>query len=148
MSIRTSFIYGYGFYCDCDDNQLIAFITNHKESFCKTEEEKRLCLHLMAHAEKECDLKDFYCNTTGLTEKGAIIATIMSRETGIQFRYYTPDDDCNTPAAIVFTEKYPWQLNQIERTLTEETLSAICAKYINELNISEKPDHLELKYFG
>ena len=40
MSMRSSFIYGYGFNSDWDDGKLIDFIKNHKEAFCKTDGEK------------------------------------------------------------------------------------------------------------
>ena len=42
MSMRSSFVYGFGFNCDCDEGKLIDFIKNHKEAFCKTDGEKEL----------------------------------------------------------------------------------------------------------
>lgn len=40
MSMRSSFIYGFGFNSDCDKEKLIDFIKNHKETFCKSDEKK------------------------------------------------------------------------------------------------------------
>lgn len=49
---------------------------------------------------------------------GAVIANIMSRETGIRFAYCQPD--CNTLASVVFEESYPWMANETEKELTEK----------------------------
>lgn len=40
MSMRSSFIYGFGFNNDCDEEKLIDFIKEHKEAFCKSDREK------------------------------------------------------------------------------------------------------------
>lgn len=40
MSMRSSFIYGFGFNNDCDVEKLIDFIKEHKEAFCKSDREK------------------------------------------------------------------------------------------------------------
>lgn len=79
---------------------------------------------------------------------GAVIANIMSRETGIEFAYCQPDENCDTPASVVFDEKYPWLLNETKKELTEEKLSNICKKYMDELGITDDPDYLELEYYG
>lgn len=152
MSMRSSFIYGYGFNSDCDEGKLIDFIKIHKETFCKSDREKRLYEEMIDDAKKECGLEDFFrgysCNATGNEGIGATIANIMSRETGIRFEYCLPDDSCETPASVVFTEGYPWQLNETEKSLTEEKLKNICKRYMKELNILSEPDYLNLEYYG
>lgn len=120
MSMRSSFIYGYGFNCNCDDGALVDFIKKHKYS----------------------------CDNNGIEGIGSVIANIMSRETGIRFIYCPPDDECNTFASVVFEQGYPWQLNESEKELTEEKLSNICKKYMDELRITDVPDYLELEYYG
>lgn len=154
MSMNSSFIYGYGFPCDCKDENLVKFILAHKKTFCQSESE--IVLHQkLVEATKEnsnMDLEDFFtnyeCDMNGLTGLGAIIANIMSRETGIHFLYSPSDDSCSTPNAVVFEVSYPWQLNDIERALTEEQLTVSCKTYMQELGIQAEPDYLALEHFG
>ena len=152
MSMRSSFIYGYGFDSDCAEEKLIDFIKEHKEAFCKSNREKKLYNDMLKHTESEYDLEEFFedysCDNTGMEGMGAVIANIMSRETGIRFAYCQPDGDCGTLASIVFDEKYPWFFNETEKELTEEKLSNICKKYMNELGITDNPDYLNLEYYG
>lgn len=95
MSMRSSFIYGYGFNSDCDEEKLIDFIKEHKEAFCKSNREKKLYNDMLKHTESEYDLEEFLedysCDNTGMEGMGAVIANIMSRETGIRFAYCQPD---------------------------------------------------------
>lgn len=107
---------------------------------------------MLHYTENEYDLEDFFedysCDNTGMEGIGAVIANIMSRETGIRFAYCQPDGDCDTLASIVFDEKYPWSFNETEKELTEEKLSNICKKYMDELGIVDNPDYLDLEYYG
>lgn len=152
MSMSSSFIYGYGFNSDCDEGRLIDFIKEHKEAFCKSDREKELYSDMLNYTESEYDLEDFFedysCDNTGMEGIGAVIANIMSRETGIRFAYCQPDGDCDTLASVVFEEKYPWMVNETEKELTEEKLSNICKKYMDELGITDNPDYLNLEYYG
>lgn len=152
MSMKSTFIYGYGFYCDCDNEKLIDFVKKHKKTFCKSEGETKLYENLLKFVGNEYDMEDFFarysCDTNSMEGNGAVIANIMSRETGIRFLYCLPDDACDTAASIVFEVSYPWQLNEVEKYLTEEKLSNICKQYIEELGIKEIPNYLELEYYG
>lgn len=139
--------YGFGFYCDCDEGKLIDFIKNHKKSFCQTEREKELYKEILDYTENEYDLEDSFegykCDSNGFEGIGAVIANIMSRETGIRFAYCIPD-----LASIVFEPVYPWQLNDIERNISEKALKDICKRYMDEIGLIDKPDYLKLGYFG
>lgn len=152
MSMRSSFIYGYGFNCDCDDDKLIDFIKGHKNTFCKSEVETKFYEEMLKCTENEYDLEDFFdnysCEASGMQGNGAVISNIMSRETGIRFIYCQPDGDCDTYASVVFEVCYPWNLNEVERDLSMEKLQNICKKYMNELGIEEMPDYLDLEYYG
>lgn len=152
MSMESGFIYGYGFHCDCDEEKLIDVIKEHKEAFCKSDREKELYNAMLNYTEGEYDLEDFFedysCDNTGMKGNGAVIANIMSRETGIRFTYCPPNGDCDTAASIVFEETYPWLLNETEKELTEEKLLSICKKYMDELGIMDDPDALSLEYYG
>lgn len=158
MSMSNFTIYGFGFNCtgfdrDCNKRKLIDFIKNHKEAFCKTDDEKELYKEMLDYTEKEkeYDVEDFFenyeCDSNGLEGVGAVIANIMSRETGIRFDYCQPDEDCDTLASVVFVKSYPWLLNETEKELTEEKLSNICQKYMDELGITDIPDDLNLEYY-
>lgn len=137
-------IMSYGFNSNCDEEKLIDFIKEHKEAFCKSDREKKLYNDMLNYTESEYNLEDFFedysCDNTGMTGLGAVIANIMSRETGIRFAY------CQFES-IVFDEKYPWLFNETEKELTEEKLSNICKKYMDELGIVDNPDYLNLEYY-
>ena len=152
MSMRSSFIYGYGFSSDCDEERLIDFVKEHKETFCKSDREKELYDDMLNYTKTKYDLEDFFkdysCDNAGRKGSGAVIANIMSRETGIRFIYCPSDYNCYTPASVVFQEGYPWEINEIEKELTEERLSNICKKYMDELGITDNPDYLSLEYYG
>ena len=45
-------------------------------------------------------------------------------------------------------KRYPWLFNETEKELTEEKLSNICKKYMDELGITDNPDYLNLEYYG
>ncbi len=157
MSMRTSFAYGYGFYCDCSEEKLIDFIKKHKETFCKSDAEKELFEGMFDCTKNKYnleDLEDFFegyeCESTGVCGIGAAIANIMSRETGVRFDYCASDDVCDTRASVMFGSGYPWQLTEVEKSLTEEKLDDICEKYASELGIdtSENVGYLALEYCG
>lgn len=152
MSMRSSFIYGYGFNCDCEDEKLIDFVKVHKETFCRSVEETKLYKEMLKYTENEYDLEDFFdgypCDTCGQEGVGAVIANIMSRETGVGFIYCQPDGDCDTFASVVFETRYPWLLNEAEKNLTKEKLENICKQYMDELGIEDTPDYLDLEYYG
>lgn len=150
MSMNNYFIYGYGFHCNCDDAKLIDFVKSHKNTFCKSETETKLYEKMLQYTEKEYDLEDFFkhypCDATSIEGAGAVIANIMSRETNIRFIYCQPDENCDTPESVIFEESYPWQLNDVEKALTEETLANICKTYMNELGITNSPTYVNLAY--
>lgn len=154
MSMRSSFIYGFGFYSKCDEGKLIDFIKKHKETFCKKDMEKETYNKIISSASNKYALdyledifENYSCDNTGMEGIGAVISNIMSRETGIRFSYCSPDDGCNTPASVLFEKDYPWLLNETECNLTEEVLHNIIKKYMEELGINEEPDYLNLEYY-
>lgn len=152
MSMSSSFIYGFGFNCDCDEVKLIDFVKAHKHTFCKSEEESKLYEEMLQYTEKQYDLEDFFerypCDLNGVEGNGSVIANIMFRETGISFIYCGPCEDCDTYASVVYEVGYPWQLNETEKNLTEEKLAYICQQYMDELGIEDTPDFLDLEYYG
>lgn len=157
MSMNSSFIYGYGFPCDWTEEHFLAFIKNHKETFCQSKAEEKQYQELLECTENtdtqnEFDLDEFFdkyeCETNGMQGMGAVVTNIMHRETGIGFFYGIADDTCDTKASVIFPEQLPWIFNDIERNLTQNQLEEICKTYCKELHIEEEPDFLSLEYFG
>lgn len=152
MSMNSSFIYGYGFSCTCDETSVRRFIKNHKEIFCQSDKEYMQYQELIDDVGNHLDLEEFFadyeCETNGLSGIGAVIANIMSRETGIRFLYAVADDECGTEASVVFEQGLPWNFNEVEQKLTEDRLEEICKGYCKELHINNAPDFLALEYYG
>lgn len=153
MSMSTMMVYGFGFECDTEDSILVQFIKNHKEAFCKTAWEKDVYKKILTYSPKNqfklADvICDYACDSGGCEGLGAVIANIMSRGTGIRFDYCPPNDDCNTLATVLYSESYPWQMNEVERDLTAEKLTEICKTYMKELGLDDEPDFLAQEYYG
>ena len=155
MSMRTDIVYGYGFTSvdEIEDNKLIEFIKNHKDAFCKSEEELALFEDMLEFTKDEYDLEDFFelygCDMTGLEGNGAVISNIISRETGIRFEYQCGDADCCSYPSILFSETYPWNFNEKEKNLTVESLTEILLPYVEELGLGKNSiDALEIEYYG
>lgn len=150
MSMKSGFIYGYGFKFDCETRRFADFLSNHKEAFCVADKEREVFSSFESLLEKEDfeGIQELFETYSERESVGPVVAFIMSQETGIRFDYCSADADCDTPEAILFAETYPWLLNDREKLVKEEELRDICRKYINELNITEKPGFLEQEYYG
>lgn len=151
MSMNSSFCYGYGFPCDYTDRALFDFIANHKTSFIQSDEEKELydqMIYMDDFSDIEEIFEDYSCKNNGVAGTGAVVANIMSRETGIHFAYCQEDDECETKASILLMEGLPWDFSEAEKKLTLESLEELCLKYRKELRIPEPSDYLALEYFG
>lgn len=153
MSASTGIVYGFGFNITCDDELLINFIINHKETFCKSEEEICLFNNMLEYTSKQYDLEDFFeqyaCNSSGMEGNGAVISNIMSRETGIRFEYQSGDSGCDSYPTILFSESMPWHYNDKEKKLTEESLKEICEQYAIELGIDiDDINMCKIEYYG
>lgn len=154
MSMQSSFLYGYGFPCTCDDTKLIAFIKNHKDTFCQSENETTLFEELLELTKNTSDIdmekffQNYSCDASGVEGFGSVIANIINRETDIRFIYAPSDAECDTDPSVLFEQAMPWQLNETEKALTESELDNICVKYTKELGIKTEPNYLALEYFG
>lgn len=154
MSMQSSFLYGYGFPCTCDDIKLITFVKNHKNTFCQSEDETSLFEELLELTKEASDInmeeffQNYSCDASGVEGFGSVISNIISRETNIRFIYAPSNDECGTESSVLFEQAMPWQLNATEKALTESELDDICIKYTKELGINTEPDYLALEYFG
>ena len=95
------------------------------------------------------DIEDsFEDEETGDTGFGAVLAVIMRRETGINFKFYAAENDLGTPPAILWVPMYPWMLNEKEKCIMESDLYNFCRKYMDELEIYYDPEEMELEYYS
>lgn len=130
------------------------FLKNHRAIFGENEQEKEILKEIDNAKDDEAlervmmkFVENKYCDEKTLEYGiGAVVATVMRRETGINFRYYGPDSDYCTPPAVIFIPDYPWNANEMERNLKEEELCRICQKYIAEIGFDYAPEEMELEY--
>lgn len=158
MSNRTDITYGYGFSIqNVTEKALAAFILKHREVFSADEEEKDACdLAELVLKNKTVEdelfiyFDDYENDNSGHTGFGSAISNIMSRETEIGFTYEESTSfDRYAEKYILFPECYPWQLNDKEKELTEESLFAIMAKYVMELHLDvDDIDYHDVEYYG
>jgi len=158
-------ICGYGFpiadgdAVTLDFEKAKEFLKKHVGSFGQTDEEMQI-VNALEHAESEdaeddeledvmYDIEDsFEDEETGDTGFGAVLAVIMRRETGINFKFYAAENDLGTPPAILCIPMYPWMLNKKEKGITESDLYYFCRKYMDELEIYCDPEEMELEYYS
>ena len=121
MSMKSSFVYGYGFKFDCETRRFVSFLSNHKEAFCATDKEKEMFSSFENLLKKEDfeSIRELFETYSNRESVGPVVAFIMSQETGIRFDYCSAEAECDTPEAILFAVTYPWLLNDREKMVTE-----------------------------
>ena len=159
MSCSTDVVYGYGFELGTLDKDLFAaFFKNHQNTLRKEDYYKKYCDAFEKLSESDFEIADlekvfggFSCAASGSNGLGAVVSSVMYLETGIRFEYQPGQAECDGEASVLFTETYPWNLNEVERELTEDAIRDICEKYMTELGIlsnENMPDFLRVEYFG
>ena len=159
MSCSTDVVYGYGFELGTLDKDLFAaFFKNHQNTLRKEDYYKKYCDAFEKLSEDDFEMEDleevfegFSCAASGSNGLGAVVSSVMYLETGIRFEYQPGQAECDGEASVLFTETYPWNLNEVERELTEDAIRDICEKYMTELGIlsnENMPDFLRVEYFG
>ena len=82
------------------------------------------------------------CLNSGITP-AAFLSNIMFLETGVRFSAYNDAEDYDVSAGVVmFEENFPWLMTEFERNMTQQVLDDIFAKYIAELVMDVRPDHI------
>lgn len=154
MSATESIVYGYGFELSITPVIFIKWIKKHKTTFCESADENALFEQLVLN---ESSIDDdvlsevfchYYCNSSSNEGVGAAISNIMSRETGIRFDYQPGQEDCGGSPHILMVESMPWELNEIEKSLTQDKLDNIMISYMRELSLSGEPGKVALEYYG
>ena len=147
MSMRSSFVYGYGFKVDeIKTSVMVNFIKKHKETFCQSDIEKQIFNDL-----EDTDngifaynyMEDFFgeygysCELSGCEGFGAVISNIMSRETGIRFEYQRGCDDCGSVPTVMFSDCPVWCYNEVEKKLTSNTDRAEMSEILYDMDIED-----------
>lgn len=151
-------IYGYGFNINEEEvsyKTVRNFVLNHRNSFGKSDEEMQI-LDGFDNISDEEEMEDFMLDIGDSYKDessedcglGAMVAAIMSQETGIKFQFWGPEEDFSTIPAIIWRSTYPWMMNDKEKLLTEAELHDICRKYMEELGLKDDPEELELTYYS
>ena len=159
MSCSTDVVYGYGFELGTLDKDLFAaFFKNHQNTLRKEDYYKKYCDAFEKLSESDFEIADlekvfggFSCAASGSNGLGAVVSSVMYLETGIRFEYQPGQAECDGEASVLFTETYPWNLNEVERELTEDAIRDICEKYMTELGIpcsENMPGFLRIEYYG
>lgn len=151
MSMQTECIYGIGFQIKIEPGELQKFLQDHRESLnqLKGVESVLECLDLDEDDFEDALLGFEYWPNNGFGDSlTAIIADIMSVETGLPIAYYPPAED-DDHESILYEQAYPWEMNDKERNLTKDELTTMFEKYAKELDSNiEVDDDIRLEYYG
>lgn len=150
MSMQTECIYGIGFQIKIEPEGLQKFLQNHRENLkqLKNVESVLECLDLDEDDFEDALLGFEYWPNNGFGDSlTAIIADIMSVETGLPIAYYPPTED-DDHEFILYEQVYPWEMNDKERNLTKAELTTMFEKYAEELDSNiEVDDDIRLEYY-
>ena len=151
MSTQTDYIYGIGFQIKIKPNRLQKFLQDHKESIeqIKGAESVLECLNLDENAFEDAFHGFEYWPNNGFGDSlTAIIADIMSVETGLPIAYY-PLTENGDQESILYERAYAWEMSDKEKNLTKDELTAMFEKYAKELDSNiEVDDDIRLEYYS
>lgn len=151
MSTQTDYIYGIGFQIKIKPDRLQKFLQNHKESIEKIKGAGGIlgCLDLDEDAfEDVLNSFEYWPNNGFGNSLTAIIADIMSVETGLPIAYY-PLTENGDQESILYERAYSWEMSDKERNLTKDELIAMFEKYAEELDSNiEVDDDIRLEYYS
>ena len=151
MSMQTECIYGIGFQIKIEPGELQKFLQDHRESLNQLKDVESVleCLDLDEDDFEDALLGFEYWPNNGFGDSlTAIIADIMSVETGLPIAYYPPAED-DDHESILYEQAYPWEMNDKERNLTKDELTTMFEKYAKELDSNiEVDDDIRLEYYS
>lgn len=90
-------------------------------------------------------LEEVEDDTTTATGPYALIAHVISEETGILFSY----EHTEYGEAVMFYKAFPWEYREAEKNLTPEKMQEIFQPYLEELGIADvQLDNVEVEMYG
>ena len=148
MSMKSWTEYGYGFPLNSGDN-----IEAIKKFICDNAQADSVHHELRINDEEKA--KIMKCEDTGeiyeILDKypSCVIAEMINVKEGTTFfRGYPQDCDTDQEEMIGAEPMYSWQMNEKEKSLTQEQITEILEKYAGMLGISAKPDFFNAEYCG
>lgn len=151
MSMHTDIVYGYGFCVYAADEQLAAFIKNHAQAVrecCDYGSDIVRLVETDVENIKEAELLlSLKCNLSGSCGPYAVVANVISHETGLGIQFEPGGEDDDYTIMLAFCA--PWNYNGKEKELTSEKLRDILTPYMRELGMkSSEPDYVQVEYYG
>ena len=114
MSMTTECIYGIGFQIKIKPDQLQKFLQDHRESLNQLKDVESVleCLDLDEDAFEDALLGFEYWPNNGFGDSlTAIIADIISVETGLPIAYYPSTED-DGRESILYEQAYAWEIQK------------------------------------
>ena len=135
MSWEMWTVTGYGIdVSEAGPGKTIKFIKKHLEN---TGYYKKILKEVFEDANNTAEIYDGLCECTDQYAAGELIAEIIRNETGIPVYSTGINEDCKE--AVLYPEKYPWEMTEEEKALTEDELHQVFERYARELEEEEKP---------
>ena len=148
MSMKSWTEYGYGIPLNCGEN-----IEAIKKFICDNAQADSVHHELRINDEEKA--KIMKCEDTGeiyeildLYPSCVIAEMINVKEGTTLFRGYPPDCDTDQEEMIGAEPMYPWQMNEKDKSLTQDQIKEILVKYAGEIGVTEEPDFFDADYYG
>ena len=145
MSMSTYTCYGCGIITtDVTVESAKKFFEAHEKTIKELNAElfEYVASHTAEELEEECYDILFNDDSSALL---SVIADCMTKETGITFGWFIPDEDGKS--AIMFTPDYPWRYTEKETQVSETELMEIIREYAEELG-AEYDSDIKVEYYG
>lgn len=149
-------VYGSGFdVADAKPEKIVNFLKAHEDALiavypniAEDEYKEGVTYRALLH-DDACDPEEvveaFEDYDDDYGSVATFIAAIMRQETGIGFYFPSTTDDGE--CCVLFSDKAPWQYNDVEKELTYDSLEAIIDKYAEEIGVETDMD-IDLVYAG
>ncbi len=151
-------VYGSGFdVAGAEPEKIVSFLKAHEDALiavypniAEDEYKEGVTYRALLH-DDACDPEEVveafenFDYLYGCGSAASFVVAIMRRETGIGFFFpgTTDDGEC----CVLFSDKAPWEYNDVEKELTYDSLKAIIDKYAEEIGVEAGMD-IDLVYAG
>ena len=151
MSMQSWTVEGFGFVLGTGGH---SFVLKHRDTVQKLNGSSEF-LKMAEEFDNEEDFfneaslaDDLYIGDNGGEGIGALVADVMSEETGITFTFCPADGDTGSEDTIMLEKCMPWQFTEKEKNLTRGGLIKICKPYMEELGLEGEAEFVSVEYYG
>ena len=131
MSVEVTQMRGYGMDAfKATDEELIAFFKDHEAAVRKAEAEEVLDYIASGETDLQAEFFDYENEDGNAVGLNALVAQVITIETGLWFDFFIGDIDDNNNA-IMFPECFPWCYSRRDMTTSVEELDEIINRYMN-----------------